>query len=164
MPAAVQDHRKWSGSSHPAEATWFQQCQAVQLSPAVMSVARRRHKSLSTPHEPCHCLSGSVLYLCHAWQHVFPQLLRRWCVWAKTWGLLEKWCMLDWRQRGCVLKLNGSPETASVHPPARQQYATHSAVIQSLALAHQMVSPVLRLTHSLAPLESRGFGMICKQT
>ncbi len=33
--------------------------------------------------------------------------------------------------------------TALMYPPARQQYAIHSAVSQSFALAHQMVSPTV---------------------
>lgn len=45
--------------------------------------------------------------------------------------------------RGRVFSTHATADslgTALMYPPARRQYAIHSAVIQSFALAHQMVS------------------------
>lgn len=48
---------------------------------------------------------------------------------------------------GGVQHTTFSPGTALMYPPARQQYAVHSAVIQSLAPERQMVSPMIRLMY-----------------
>lgn len=54
--------------------------------------------------------------------------------------------------------------TALMYPPARQQYAVHSAVIQSFAPERQMVSPVIRLIHSLGMQKVWVFGMMHTET
>lgn len=65
--------------------------------------------------------------------------------------------------RGRVFSMSAtadSPGTALMYPPASRQYAIHSAVIQSFALARQMVSPLIRLIHCLAPQKVWSIGMI----
>lgn len=126
------------------------------------------HNSLSSPYEPCYCLWDTMLRLHHVWQHVFPQQLRcQHVLTTMTWSLLQKWCMLDCSVLRMSVEAEGecsalsatadSPGTALMYPPARQQYAIHSAVIQSFALARQMVSPLIRLIHCLALQKVWGF-------
>lgn len=57
---------------------------------------------------------------------------------------------MGWDEMGGVQHTTDSPGTALMYPPARQQYAIHSAVTQSFALQCQMVSPMIRLMHDLA--------------
>lgn len=131
--------------------------------------ACRCHKSLFSPYESSYCLWDSMLCLYHVWQHVFPQQL---CIEddvESASGMMHA--------RVEVLRMSeaaegvfsmpataDSPRTALMYPPARWQYAIHSAVIQSFTLASQMVSPMIRLIHCLAPQKVWGFGIICKQT
>lgn len=58
------------------------------------------------------------------------------------------------RKRQSVQQTTNHWLSTSMHPPARQQHAIGSTVIQSLALARQMVSPTDGLIRRLAPKKS----------
>lgn len=105
--------------------------------------ACRCHNSLSSPHEPCHCLWCAELCLYHVWQRVLPQ--QPCCHWAQTpcgTRFADDACSTE-ASRGCRRRQGESVWCAASLPRDCFNVSTCQAAICHTLRSHSITGPGL---------------------